>query len=71
VQDGDRVRVTSPRGSMVLKACVTPKVREGMVSLLRGWEEANANLLTDERACDPILSCPSLRAGLCRVDLVS
>jgi anaerobic selenocysteine-containing dehydrogenase len=70
VQDGDQVRVTSPRGSIVLKACVTPKVREGVVSLLHGWEEANANLLTDERACDPILACPSLRAGLCRVEAV-
>jgi anaerobic selenocysteine-containing dehydrogenase len=71
VQDGDRVRVVSPRGSIVLKACVTPKIREGVVSLLHGWEEANANLLTDERACDPVLACPSLRAGLCRVEKVN
>ena len=71
VQDGEQVRVVSPRGSIVLKACVTPKVREGVVSLLHGWEDANANLLTDERACDPILACPSLRAGLCRVEKVS
>jgi anaerobic selenocysteine-containing dehydrogenase len=70
VQDGDRVRVTSPRGSIVLHARVTPNVREGIVSLLHGWEEANANLLTDERASDPILACPSLRAGLCRIDAV-
>jgi anaerobic selenocysteine-containing dehydrogenase len=71
VQNGDLVRVTSPRGSIVLKASVTPKVREGIVSLLHGWEEANANLLTDERACDPILACPSLRAGLCRMEKVN
>jgi anaerobic selenocysteine-containing dehydrogenase len=70
VQDGDPVRVTSPRGSIVLQVSVTPKVREGIVSLLHGWEEANANLLTDERATDPILACPSLRASLCRVEAV-
>ena len=68
VKNGDLVRVTSPRGSIVLKACVTPKIREGVVSLLHGWEEANANLLTDDRACDPVLACPSLRAALCRVE---
>ena len=70
LHDGDWARVSSPRGSIVLKVDVTPHIREGMVSLLHGWEEANANLLTDDQACDPVLSCPSLRAALCSIEKV-
>lgn len=71
LQDGDMARVSSPRGSIVVKLKVTPKILAGVVSLLHGWEEANANLLTDDQACDPVISCPSLRAGLCRIDAVA
>lgn len=65
--DGDLADVRSPRGAIVIKAKVTEGIRPGVVSLLHGWEDANANLLTDDRACDPVLSCPSLRAALCRI----
>jgi formate dehydrogenase (coenzyme F420) alpha subunit len=71
LRHGETARISSPRGSIVLKLEVTPNIRVGVVSLLHGWEEANANLLTDDRACDPVLSCPSLRAGLCRIDAVA
>jgi anaerobic selenocysteine-containing dehydrogenase len=67
VADGDCVEVASPRGAIRLKAAVTPDIHPGIVSLLHGWEEANANLLTDDRVCDPVLACPPLRAGLCRI----
>jgi len=68
--DGDWARVTSPRGSIEIRIKATERIREDVVSLLHGWEEANANLLTDDQACDPVLSCPSLRAALCRIEKV-
>ena len=67
IADGDRIEVSSPRGRICLKAKLTDGIRPDTVSVLHGWEEANANLLTDDANCDPILACPPLRAGLCRV----
>jgi anaerobic selenocysteine-containing dehydrogenase len=68
VADGDRVRVESPRGAITLTAWVTEDIRPGVVGLVHGWDEANANLLTDHENTDPVLGCPSLRAALCRLE---
>jgi anaerobic selenocysteine-containing dehydrogenase len=67
IGDGDWMVVESPRGAIRVRARVTDRMPVGAVSLLHGWEEANANYLTDHAACDPVLACPPLRAGLCRV----
>ena len=67
IGDGDMIAVESLRGSIKIKARVTEGIVPGAVNLLHGWEEANANVLTDHQNCDPILATPSLRAGLCRI----
>jgi formate dehydrogenase (coenzyme F420) alpha subunit len=67
VGEGDWILVESLRGSIEIKARVTEGIVPGVVNLVHGWEEANANLLTDHQDCDPILATPSLRAGLCRI----
>jgi anaerobic selenocysteine-containing dehydrogenase len=67
IDDGDVIEVETLRGCICLKARVTEKVRPGVVGVLHGWEEANANLLTDHLHGDPIFACPPLRAALCRI----
>ena len=67
ISEGDLIEVTSLRGRIRLKARLTEHIRPDTVSLLHGWEEANANLLTDDAGCDPIVACPPLRSGLCRI----
>jgi len=67
VSDGDLIVVESLRGAIEITAHVTEGIVPGVVNLLHGWEEANANVLTDHQNCDPILATPSLRAGLCRI----
>ena len=67
ISEGDWIVVESRRGSIEIKARVTEGLVPGVVNLVHGWEEANANLLTDHQDCDPILATPSLRAGLCRI----
>ncbi|MEE8473337.1 MAG: molybdopterin-dependent oxidoreductase [Dehalococcoidia bacterium] len=70
VKDGDRIRVETLRGSIELKAKVTPDIIAGVVSVPHGWAEANVNLLTDEAPADPIAGNPALKALLCRVSKV-
>jgi len=67
VSDGDWIVVESLRGAIEITAHVTEGIVPGVVNLLHGWEEANANVLTDHQNCDPILATPSLRSGLCRI----
>jgi anaerobic selenocysteine-containing dehydrogenase len=67
ISDADWIVVESPRGAIEIKAQVTEGIVPGAVNLMHGWEEANANLLTDDRNCDPVLGAPSLRAGLCAI----
>jgi len=70
IADGDWVKVESLRGSVEMKAKVTEDIHPGVVSMPHGWSEANANLLTDDEARDPISGFPSFRSLLCRVSKV-
>ena len=70
IADGVMVEVESPRGRIQAKAWLTDAILPGIVGLNFGWEEANANLLTDHMQVDPVLASPPLRAGLCKVSLL-
>ncbi len=59
--------VETPRGRIELVARVTDAFVPGAVGLLHGWEEANANLLTEDRHTDPVFATPALRSALCHV----
>ena len=54
VEDGATVAVVSPHGRVVFEAKVTDRVHVGCVVIPAGWNEANANLLTDEKQLDPV-----------------
>lgn len=67
IADGDEVIVESAIGSIKLKAKITPDIHPRVISLQHGWDEANANILTDDKERDPISCYPALRGILCRV----
>ena len=83
IQTGDRIRISSPRGSIRMKALVTENIRPGTVSIEHGWWfpektgkndnfglfDSNANLLTDNGPpYDPAFGTYQLRGLLCRVE---
>ena len=67
IADGDLVEVESLRGSIKLRARLTEDISPQVVSVQHGWSEANANILTDDEARDPISGYPSFRSVLVRV----
>jgi anaerobic selenocysteine-containing dehydrogenase len=69
IEDEDWILVESLRGRVEVRASVTDKICPGVVGLSHGWDQANANILTDHADCDPIVASPPLRSGLCRVRL--
>lgn len=67
IKNGNLVIVKSPRGSIKLAAKVTERIMQGVVSIPHGWEQANANTLTDDDRLDPISGFPPYRGALCEV----
>jgi predicted molibdopterin-dependent oxidoreductase YjgC len=67
VNEGDIVRVSSRRGTIVLRARVTYKTTMGVVFIPFHFREAAANLLTID-ALDPLAKIPEYKACAVRVD---
>jgi predicted molibdopterin-dependent oxidoreductase YjgC len=66
IEDGDSVRVSSRRGSIVLRAWVTQRTTLGVVFIPMHFAEAAANLLTID-ALDPLAKIPEYKACAVRV----
>lgn len=67
VNDGDMVSVETPRGGIAIRARCTPSILPGVISMSHGWDEANANILTDDACLDPTSGFPGGRCLLARI----
>ena len=68
VENGEMVKVESPRGSITSSAYVTDRIDPRVVHLYYGFKESNCNVLTDHKAFDPITGSTGLKSLLCRVN---
>lgn len=71
IDEGDRVRVTSVRGSMEVGVRVTRRVRSGEVFVPLHYAESAANLLTDDRQLDEHSSTPGFKVTPVRIEAIS
>ncbi|MFH1646331.1 MAG: molybdopterin-dependent oxidoreductase [Chloroflexota bacterium] len=68
IRSGDTVTISSPRGSIRMKANVTDTILAGVVSLPHHWPgEANVNQLVDDVNLDPISGFIPCKSQLCQV----
>jgi cysteine desulfurase NifS len=76
IEDGDRVRISTPRGSVLMRARVAGDIMRGAVDANHAgggplgpaaWREANINRLTDLEQYDPISGFPVYKSLLCDV----
>jgi predicted molibdopterin-dependent oxidoreductase YjgC len=67
VKDGDRVKVSSRRGSIKLDARVNERVGPGVIFIPFHYFEAAANVLTNP-ALDPTAKIPELKVCAARVE---
>lgn len=70
VAHGDYVRVTTRRGSVVVRAEVTDRVPKGVTFITFHYTEAAGNLLTNS-ALDPVSKTPEYKVCAVRVEKVS
>ncbi|WP_352419310.1 molybdopterin-dependent oxidoreductase [Proteiniborus sp.] len=71
IEEGDTVIVESLRGSIELAARLTEDLPQGTIYIPHGWDEANANELTDNKELDPITGFPPDRTLLARITKVN
>ena len=67
VHDGDTVRVSSKRGSIDIKVCISYRPSKGVVFIPFHFREAAANLLTNT-ALDPISKIPELKVCAVKIE---
>lgn len=70
IEDGDVVGVESPRGRIECSAFVTDRIDPRVVSLYHGFAESNCNVLTDNKALDPVTGSTGLKSLLCKVEKI-
>ena len=69
VSDGDKVAVTSRRGSVQCKVHVTDIVPPGVLFMTFHYSEVRANLLTNN-TLDPIAKIPEFKVSAVKVEKI-
>jgi anaerobic selenocysteine-containing dehydrogenase len=68
INAGDMLIVSSPRGSIRMKACVTDTILPGVIQIPHLWSgEANVNILVDDQNLDPLSGFAPFKSQLCQV----
>ena len=70
IGDGDPVRITSRRGSMIINARISERVAHRQVFVPMHYREAAANLLTNSAQLDPYAKIPEFKVSAVRVEAV-
>ena len=68
IEAGSKVKVSSRRGSIVVKAVVTKRPGRGVVFVPFHFKEAAANVLTSNASLDPVAKIPSLKVSAVRLE---
>ncbi len=67
INDRALVKVSSPRGHIKCKARITDAIDPRVVHLYHGFRESNCNVLTDNKAFDPITGSVGMKSLMCNV----
>ena len=71
IGEGNRVRVETPRGWIVMAARLSEVVHQGAIRIAWGWgdlePECGLNRLTDDEQRNPVIGTPSGRNFMCRI----
>ena len=75
IGEGERIRVETPRGWVVVAAHLSEVVHQGSIRIAWGWgdlePECGLNRLTDDTQRNPVIGSPSGRNFMCRIAKVN
>jgi len=69
IKDGEKIKVTSRRGTIEIQAEVTKKIQEGIIFIPFHFVEAAANQLTND-ALDPIAKIPEYKVCAVKIEKI-
>lgn len=67
IRDGELVIIKSSIGSVEIRSKTTHDIKPGIVHISHGWDEANANILTNDGVLDAISGFPAFRSERCKL----
>lgn len=82
IENGDWIKIESPRGSISMRAVVSEEAKKGVVMTPRpgwkmdckqldlkgrGWQGSNSNILIPSEPCDPHYGNSTMRSTLCEI----
>ena len=67
ISQGDRVSLSTSRGSIKVRANLSEIVQPGVVNIYHAWPDADVNLLIEPDYLDPISGFPGFKSLLCEV----
>jgi len=70
IKDGEKVRLTTRRGSIELKAQLTDILNEKLVFTFFHFSEASANVLTHAEVLDPVAGIPEYKVCAARLEKI-
>jgi formate dehydrogenase alpha subunit len=70
IAEGDKVRISTRRGSVVVTAKVTPKLKENVIFMPFHFADGSANTLTNPVVC-PIAKIPEYKSCAAKVEKVA
>ena len=68
IEQGGRIRISTPKGCIEVGANLTEMVRPGVVHMYHGHMEADANKLLEWDYLDPISGFPGFKSALCKIE---
>ncbi len=68
IDNGMKVKVSSRRGSITVKALVSKRPAKGVVFIPFHFKEAAANVLTSSTTLDPVAKIPSFKVSTVRIE---
>jgi anaerobic selenocysteine-containing dehydrogenase len=71
IANGDTVELSTPKGSIQVKANVTELAKEGVAHMYHDYPEADANSLLPGDYLDPISGFPGYKSSLCAVKKIA
>ena len=70
VKQDEAIRISTPKGAIVVKANLTQMVQSGVVHMYHAHPEADINLLFEGDYLDPLSGFPGFKSALCKVERV-
>ena len=67
VVHGEMIALETLRGSIKIRANVTPDIKPGVVAVPHGWADANCNILLDAKLLDHASGYITMNSVACRI----